>query len=139
MENITLSGINWLAVATAVVASMVIGFVWYSKALFAKQWTALMGKTEEQLRKDAGPGYAIAIICSIIEAVFLAILVSKFEATDAISGAVVGLCIWIGLIAPVSLVTATFSQTRKKLWAINYGYHLVNIVVMSAILAAWPK
>jgi hypothetical protein len=36
--------INWLAIIAAVVVNMVVGFVWYSPAVFAKQWSKLTGR-----------------------------------------------------------------------------------------------
>jgi uncharacterized membrane protein YeaQ/YmgE (transglycosylase-associated protein family) len=139
MEMPSLADVNWIAVIAAVVVNMVVGFVWYSNALFAKEWTALVGKTEAELRKDATTGYVGAVILGIIEAVFLSFLVNAMGAETAVDGALVGAMVWFGFILPASLVTTLFSQTRKKLWAINYGYHLVTLVLIGAVLAAWPN
>lgn len=135
----SLSDVNWIAIAVAVVVNMVIGAVWYSNVLFAKEWTALVGKTEAELKGGAATGYAIAVVLGLIEAVFLSFLVTKLGAATALDGALVGLMVWVGFILPATAVTAVFSGTRKKLWAINYGYHLVTFTVIGAILAAWPK
>ncbi len=139
MQMPSLTDVNWIAIAVAVVVNMVIGAVWYSKVLFAKEWTALIGKTEEQLKGGANVGYAIALVVGIIEATFLSFLVSSMGAETALDGALVGAMVWFGFVAPATLVTTVFSGIRKKLWAINYGYHLVALVAIGAILAAWPK
>jgi len=53
-------GVNLLAVLVAAVATMIVGFLWYSPLLFAKPWMTLMGydpndKTkQEEMRKGAG-------------------------------------------------------------------------------------
>jgi hypothetical protein len=41
--------VNYVAVLFAVVASMVVGFAWYSPVLFGKQWMKLMGLTKENM------------------------------------------------------------------------------------------
>lgn len=137
----SLSGINWVAVVAAVIASMVIGAVWYSKMLFATQWMHLIGKSEKELRANAGPGYAIAVVLGLIEAIFLSILIKALgpSAQSLSGGAMVGLFIWIGFIAPPSLMGTVFAGRRKKLWAIDYVSQLVIIVVMAAIIGSMVK
>jgi hypothetical protein len=44
--------INYLAVLVAALVPMIIGFAWYSPALFAKKWMAILGKTEEEIKKS---------------------------------------------------------------------------------------
>lgn len=139
MEMPSLVDVNWLAVVVAVVSNMVVGALWYSNILFAKEWTALIGLKESDLKNSAVTGYLIAVVLGIIQATFVSFLVSSMGATNAIDGALVGIMIWFGFVGPATLVTAVFSQTRKKLWAINYGYHLVTLTIMGALIAAWPK
>ena len=47
-----------------------------------------------------------------------------------------GLALWLGLIAPSSLVNKLFPD-QLKAWMIESGNHLVNFVVFGAILGAW--
>ena len=42
--------INYLAVLVAAIVIFVLGGLWYSPLLFAKRWTALQNRTEEQIR-----------------------------------------------------------------------------------------
>lgn len=46
-------GINLWSVLTAAVATMVLGFLWYSPLLFAKPWMILMGYDPEDKEKLA--------------------------------------------------------------------------------------
>ncbi len=41
---------NWLAMLVALVASFVIGFIWYHKALFGTTWMQLVGLNAEKIK-----------------------------------------------------------------------------------------
>ena len=61
-------GVNLWAVLGAAVATMVIGFLWYSPALLAKPWMLAMGYDPEdkariaEMQKTAGPKYGISFL-----------------------------------------------------------------------------
>ncbi len=137
----SLNGINWVAVVAAVVASMIIGALWYSKMLFAAEWMKLIGKSEKELKENATTGYAIAVVLGLIEAIFMSVLLKDLGTSvqTLAGGATVGLFIWIGFIAPPSLMGTIFAGKRKKLWAIDYGSQLVIIVAMGAIIGTLMK
>ncbi len=69
-----LLGIRLLPVLVAAVATMVVGFVWYSPFLFAKPWTILMGYDPndkakmDEMRKGAGKTYMLAFVASLASA-----------------------------------------------------------------------
>jgi hypothetical protein len=54
-------GVNVWAVLLSALATMVVGFVWYSPLLFARRWTILMGYDPDdkaklaEMQKSAGP------------------------------------------------------------------------------------
>ncbi len=45
--------------------------------------------------------------------------------------------LWLGLIAPMYLVNNLFAGNGFKVWAIETGNHLLNLLVFGAILAVW--
>ena len=50
-----LSTINWLAVIVAALSMFLLGGLWYSPALFYRQWLQANGFTEEQVQAGANP------------------------------------------------------------------------------------
>ena len=42
--------VNYHAVVLAALSAFLLGGLWYSPALFAKQWVALTGQSEEKLK-----------------------------------------------------------------------------------------
>ena len=126
--------VNILAVVVAVVANMVLGMLWYSKALFAKQWLKLIGKSEAQL-KGAQQAMGLAVLVSLVEAYFLAVLINNLGANTLLGGAKVGGLVWLGFIATTMLNEVIFEGRSSKLYQIQVGYQLVSFVIMGALLA----
>ena len=69
--------INYLAVFVSAVVIFLLGGLWYSPVLFAKQWMSVINKSEEELKKDSKPtNYLVAFLQGLISAYILAIFIS---------------------------------------------------------------
>jgi hypothetical protein len=130
--------INWLAVIVSVIASMIIGSIWYHPAVFYKPWLATLGKTWENRPQGAMVSmYAFTIIAALVEAVALAFMLKTMGSNSAGAGAAAGFMIWLGFVAPTNLVNKLFSGQGWVGWLIEAGNHLVYLLVAGAILGAW--
>jgi len=136
-------GVNVWAVLVCAIATMVLGFLWYSPMLFAKPWTILMGydpndkQKMEEMRKSAGPSYLMSFIASLLSALVLGKLIQVSGTTNAIDGLKIGLVVWLGFVTTVQFTNALFSRQPNKLYMINTGYQAVCYIAMGAILGAW--
>ena len=136
-------GVNLWAVLVCAIVDMVLGFLWYSPALFANPWMKLMGYDPNdkakiaEMQKSAGSSYAMSFIASLLAAAVLGKIITIATVTTALYGIKIGLAIWLGFITTVQLTGALFSRQPAKLYAINTGYQLVCFLAMGAILAAW--
>lgn len=127
--------IPWVGVLAAVVASQVIGFLWYGP-LFQKPWLAAMGKTKEEMDSAAaGPAIAVGIVCSAVAAVTLAIILTMSQTPDAMSGAKIGL-LGAVLVASYIELTTMYEQRSTTLGWIAMGNQVVTLAVMGAIIGA---
>jgi hypothetical protein len=139
--------INWLAILACGIASMIIGFLWYGP-LFGKTWAAMMSfdmSTPDKVRKmqrKATPGYIASFIAALVMAYVLAHdiyfgmdFLGTFTVGSGMQGAFWN---WLGLVVPVTLGKVFWESKPWKLWAIDTAYWLVAILVMGAILSAWP-
>lgn len=132
--------VNWLAILACVIAAMALGFVWYGP-LFGKQWMALMGwgdKTPEELKAmqaAAMPAYGVMAVGAAVMAVVLHAVLHATEADSLGAAAVVAALLWLGFVATSTLASAMFSHENTRLWALNQGYVLVQMVVFAAILS----
>ena len=128
--------INWLAIIVATVVNMVVGYIWYSPALFAKPWAKLTGRKMNEMG-DGSTSYLITTVGAFVQNLILSLVVGWAGVTTAARGAYLGILLWIAFVAVTQGVNTIFAGSRKKLWAINTGYFLVVLIINGAILAAW--
>lgn len=135
--------LNFLAVLVAAFSTMLVGFLWYSRVLFAKPWMKEMGYDPsdkgkaQEMRKSAGPAYAGSLVASLVSAFVLALFLHWTRGQGAQAGAMAGFHVWLGFVATVQFTGALFAKQSMKLFAINTGYQLACYVLMGAILGAW--
>jgi hypothetical protein len=140
-----LMGINLWSVLVAAVATMILGFLWYSPFLFARPWTVLMGYDPndkakiEEMQKGAGKIYGIAFVASLVSAFVLAKIIDVTTVNSVLYGMKVGFAMWLGFVTTVQLTGVLFAKQPVKLYLINTGYQLVCYLAMGAILAVWPR
>lgn len=144
------NAINWLAVAACVLASMVIGGVWFGPKTFFPMWWKAIGKGDpstsagQDMSGSLGMGlvWGGVIFASFVQAVFMALMVNALGSLSGGvtlgSGALTGFLLWLGLVGPSSLTNKLFAD-RLKAWVLEQGNHLITLVVMGAIIGAWPK
>jgi len=129
--------INWWAVLVAAVINMAVGAVWYSPMLFGKEWSKLIGKKMEDMRKNAGPGYAISTVGALIEAWVLAHFVIYAGSNTALRGVETAFWLWLAFVAVTLAIGSVFAGQSWRLWKINAGYFFVVLLVQGAVLAVW--
>ena len=139
------SSINWLAVIAAVLASMVIGSIWFSPKGFYPAWLKALGQIDKNDPNDRDMGpvvriFGLTILASFVQAVFMSLMVNAMGSMSGgatlASGATAGFLLWLGFVAPSSLTNKLFAD-RVKAWYYEAGNHLITFVVMGAILGAW--
>ena len=132
-------------VLAAAVATMVVGFLWYSPMLFARPWMIAMGydpddkKKIEEMQKSAGPLYGAAFLSTLITAFVLLMFRDAAGVTGWLGGLQLGFWCWAGFVAPVKFTDAIFGKRGRALLMIDSGYQLVCLLAMGAIVGGWPK
>ena len=135
--------VNLWAVLVAAVATMPLGFLWYSPMLFANPWMKLMGYDPNdkakiaEMQKSAGRSYALAFVASGLSAAVLGKIIAIASVHSVLYGMKFGFAMWLGFVTTVQLTNAVFSRQPWKLYAINTGYQLVCYLAMGAIMGAW--
>jgi hypothetical protein len=132
--------INFLAVVVAAVVAFLIGGLWYSPLLFAKQWVKAHGYNDEQvaeMQKGAGKAYAVTLVCDFLIALAIAVLIGYIHMERCVQGLKLGLLIWAGFAFPLGLIASMFSGKRIAVFVIDTAYQLVYLVLMGAILTVW--
>lgn len=125
------------AIITAVLASTVITWCWYSSFLFGKPWRKLTGRSEKQVQKGMGVAYTTWFVASIVMAFILDNILVWVGADTVQAGLLVGFWIWLGFVVTAMTVNNVFSGRSQSLLWIDAAHQLLTILVMGAILSVW--
>jgi hypothetical protein len=128
--------ISWLAVIVAAVVKFLIGWGWYSPALFAKQWQQLNKMTAAEVQANMVPALIAEAIGDLVMAYILARFVGHYGFGFGI-GVLVGFMAWLGFVATVLANQIFYERKPQQLILINGGYLLVSLIIMGAILGVW--
>jgi len=128
--------INWLAVLVAALSNFLIGGLWYSPLIFAKQWMKENGFTDEQLKQGFMVPMLFTFLFSFIMAFNLAMFLND-SATTTHWGALAGFLAGFGWAALAFCVIALFERKSIRYMLIHVGYITISFVVMGTILGAW--
>ena len=137
--------INWLAILIAVVANFFLGFIWYTP-LFGKAWAKEMGfdMTQKPPASAMIKGMVIMVIGNFLLAYVFAHNIAVWDpvtwgqapspASPAAFAGTAAFFTWLGFFLPLDLNSIAWEQKSWKLFFINTGYHLLNLVVVALIL-----
>jgi hypothetical protein len=134
------SNVNWLAIIVCVIVAMISGFIWYHPSVFFKPWWRGIGKGEAETGDPNPMIFVFTIIAAFVQAVAVALMLNVMDVmgSNSIAGGLgVGFMLWLGFVAPTNLVNKLFAGHGFKVWAIEAGNHLVNLLLFGVILAVW--
>lgn len=138
MDSSILSNINWLHVLVATLAYFMLGAIWYS-FLFQKQWIAYhkIDVNNPDAKKGVGAIMGLSFLLFFVICLAMAIIISKLQLTQAISGVKLGLFTGIGFSAMAISITYLYLQKHRGLHLIDGLYHTVGQVIAAVILCVW--
>lgn len=124
---------NWLAIIIAALANMVIGFLWYGNFAFGKSWVQLSGRSMGEGQRP-GPLYALTIVGAVVQAIAMSWFAAQTGANSGSAGALLGLFVGLGFIAPAMFADVLFAGRPARLYAITAGYQVFAAVVQGTII-----
>lgn len=129
--------INLLAVLVATVIRLVLGAAWYARPVFGRVWSAETGCSEDAMKAQLPKALATDFVCSFIMMFVLAHMVLWAKVDTAATGAFVGFLNWLGFVAMVQIITTVYEKKSFKLFFINSGFILINLLIGGAIMGVW--
>ena len=140
METMT---VNYWAIVSGAVLSMVIGAIWYGP-LFGKKWLEIAGvspddlEARKKMQNSAGPLYLVQFILTLFQVLVLAHLVAD---TKLVGGLERSLWIWAAFVIPTLAGAAMWTNENGKLklarFLIQGGYQLVIFTAFGLLLQYW--
>jgi hypothetical protein len=131
---------NVLAIVVAAVVAFLLGGLWYSPLLFAKQWMAAHAHSPEdveRMKADAPRAYGISFVAFLVMAFILQMLLNHLDAHTWQRGMLWAVHLWLGFAVTIGLMANVYSGKKFSVFVIDAGYQLVYLAVMGAILGAW--
>lgn len=127
---------TWLGVVLGAVASMIIGFVWYSQKVFGSAWMKLIGKSKSDITKEKKKGMWKSLVIDFVASGIVAYALSLgVDYITTFAGLfIAAFSIWFTFIATTMLGTVIWEGKPWKLYFINAGYRLVSILAMTLIV-----
>ncbi|HLC37860.1 MAG TPA: DUF1761 domain-containing protein [Candidatus Norongarragalinales archaeon] len=132
------ASVNYVAILAAAIASMIIGYLWYSPYLFGKIWAKESGYDakkkgkKQDMTKAYALNYVTAVVTAFVLSQFLAISYS-FTLGSAVQTA---FWAWLGFIAPMQFSIVLYEQQSLKIFTFKTAYELLSLAVMAAILVS---
>jgi Protein of unknown function (DUF1761) len=137
--------INYLAVLAALVASVVIGFVFYHPAVFGRVWMGLVGHSEEteaSVQRGSPLVYPVVIVATFLTAWVLAgttyLAFEFYQGSFLVSALVTGWILWLAFTAARMLVHDIFDTRSLKITALSALNEFITITAMAFIIGIWP-
>ncbi len=135
-----MSGRRHVSIIVAAIVMWLLGAAWYT--LLAGPWLAGIGKTQDQLMREAGGSAALAYVIGFVAILAMCYLVGwlvdRLGAASLAGGARTGALAALLAAACIALIYA-FEMRPVSLWLINAGYAIVGLAVAGAIIGAWKR
>ncbi len=121
----------------------VLGWLWFSPALFLKSWMKSVGLKESQMNQGMVKSILTHLIGNLLMAFVLAHAIKYAQMghgmpTGAVGGLLGGFVNWLGFVAVAHMDLVTAEKRSFNPWfTIVSGYQLVGLCGMGAILSMW--
>ena len=130
--------VNWLGVFLALIAGMIVAFIWYQKGFIANAWEKLTGVTPERSKPVRTRNMIQLLIANSVTAIGLTVgisITSEATGNDSVWVALlVGLAAWLAFSATTLVQHNAFEMKPAKLTIINTGYQLALFLAMSLVI-----
>lgn len=131
-------GINYLAVVATWVVYCAIGAWWYSPVGFAKAWEKYAGNNILKIPEGEATRILFSVVGSAaLQAFTLAVLLNSLAVKDVVSGVLVALVLWLGLVTATAVGVTLYSRRSWKFLWLNSSYFLVVMLLGAVLLTVW--
>lgn len=129
--------VNHVAVLVVVVLQTLLGFLWYSPAVFFKPWHAGLGQAAERMNASDMTPFIAAIAGSFLMTYGLAWLLHLAAIESVGGGVALGAVVWALFMAPPLVYHHKFMAMPLTVIAVDVGRDLVAAMLAGAMLSAW--
>ncbi len=130
-----MTDLNYWAVITAAACSLLLGKLWYSRALFGKIWSRADAGRQRLRTGQSWRVFGVGLIFSLIASTaFAAWLGPHPSLPDALHQALlIGVC----FVAMSFALNYLFAHHSAKMCLVDAGYHAAQFLVFGLVLGLW--
>lgn len=134
-----LGQVNPIAGIVAVLATMVVGSIWFSPQVFGEAWRKSAGLSKKEMENKEGMVvmFGGSIVFNLFTVWFLAAIMIATDVGGILNAALFGAVFGLVFAAFPHAVHAFFERKDSTYMALTGGHNIVNFAVMSAVLAAF--
>lgn len=135
--------IDYLAVIGAVVASMLVGFLFYHPKVLGTRWMAAVGHTQDSVSSGPKPWiYPSIIVASFVTAWVLAgaawLAHEFYGGSFLVNALVTALILWLGLTAARIFVHDAFEPRGLRVTPYTLLNELLTVGAMALVIGLFP-
>jgi hypothetical protein len=135
------ANVSVVGVLLAAISAMIVGTIWYSKAVFGGQWMSMMGISDKDMKKGMAQAMVwlvgISLVTAFVLAQFIVYVHAYMGGSWLAAGFETALWAWLGLAATAIFAHGVFDPRDKKVLYINAVNRLVTLLVMGLIIGAF--
>lgn len=83
------------------------------------------------------PSVLKMVVAFVTQVVMAGVLSMFIVPGDITTGLKVGILLWVGFVATVTLGSVLWKEKSWVLWALNNAYNVINISLMAIIIVVW--
>ena len=140
----TFSGLNFVGVLVAFIASFASGGIWFGPKTFYPVWMKAKGIASGQLTTQQNKPALLfggTIVGVLVQTLTLGVIITSLQAHNAdlgiLDGAGVGFALGVGIGMFASLSHRLFGGDSLKVWIIETANDAINLTIAGAIIAAF--
>jgi len=127
----------YVGVFAAALAAWIFGAIWYG--VLGRTWMAAQGmgaaeiEAKRQVRQMPKGPMAISFVSELVMALVMSWLLAGLGVVDLMGGALTGLALGVGFMAPATLVNNTFPG-RKPMLSVIDGAHWIIVAMIEGVV-----
>jgi hypothetical protein len=134
----TISGLNFVGVLVAFIASFISGGIWFGPKTFYPVWMKAKGIASGQLTTQQNKPALLfggTILGVLIQTLTLGVIITSINAETISEGALIGAALGVGIGMFASLSHRLFGGDSLKVWVIETANDAINLTIAGAIIA----
>lgn len=138
-----IAAIEWLGVLVATIVVFTSGLVWFSPKGFFPAWWRAMGRSAEEQPAAGGSSMALVfgstLVAIVAQVAMTALVIGLVDPAGDVTlgeGLAVGLVLGI-VVAGAALGHRLFAGHGFRVWTLEIGNDVLNLVLAGAILSFW--